>query len=80
MTTTLQPLIVAICGDSGSGKTTLTDGMVRVLGQERITHICLDDYHTLDRATRLQTSITALRPEANNLLLMTQHIRQLARG
>lgn len=80
MTTTLQPLIVAICGDSGSGKTTLTDGMIRVFGQERITHICLDDYHTLDRATRLQTSITALRPEANNFPLMTGHIRQLARG
>jgi phosphoribulokinase len=80
MTTTLQPLIVAICGDSGSGKTTLTDGMVRVFGQERITHICLDDYHTLDRATRLHTSITALRPEANNIPLMTEHLRQLMRG
>jgi len=80
MTTTLQPLIVAICGDSGSGKTTLTDGMVRVFGQERITHICLDDYHTLDRATRLHTSITALRPEANNIPLMTEHLRQLIRG
>ncbi len=79
-TTTLQPLIVAICGDSGSGKTTLTDGMVRVFGQDRITHICLDDYHTLDRAMRLQTSITALRPEANNFPLMTEHIRQLAKG
>ena len=80
MTTALQPLIVAICGDSGSGKTTLTDGMVRVFGQERITHICLDDYHTLDRATRLHTSITALRPEANNIPLMTEHLRQLMRG
>lgn len=80
MTTALQPLIVAICGDSGSGKTTLTDGMVRVFGQERITHICLDDYHTLDRATRLRTSITALRPEANNIPLMTEHLRQLMRG
>src|SRR5579883_3487965 len=80
MTTALQPLIVAICGDSGSGKTTLTDGMVRVFGQDRITHICLDDYHILDRATRLQQSITALRPEANNLPLMTEHIRRLARG
>ena len=80
MTTTLQPLIVAICGDSGSGKTTLTDGMVRVFGQERIAHICLDDYHTLDRATRLNRSITALRPEANNIPLMTEHLHQLIRG
>src|SRR5258706_137047 len=80
MRTTLKPIIVAICGDSGSGKTTLTDCMVRVFGHERITHICLDDYHTLDRAARLRTSITALSPEANNIALMTEHLRQLARG
>src|SRR5712691_5172629 len=75
-----QPLIVAVCGDSGSGKTTLTDGMVRVFGQERITHICLDDYHTLDRVARMQTGITALHPDANNFELMTEQIRCLARG
>ena len=75
-----QPLIVALCGDSGSGKTTLTDGMVRVFGQDRVTHICLDDYHTLDRATRLRTGITALHPDANNIALMTEHLYRLARG
>lgn len=77
---TEQPLIVALCGDSGSGKTTLTDGMVQLFGQERIIHICLDDYHTLDRATRLRTGITALHPSANNVTLMTEHLRRLARG
>src|SRR6266704_4223471 len=75
-----QPLIVAICGDSGSGKTTLTAGMVQVFGQERVTHICLDDYHILDRATRLRTGITALCPEANDFALMVEHLRRLARG
>ena len=75
-----QPLIVAICGDSGSGKTTLTDGMVRVFGQERVAHICLDDYHALDRAARLRTGITALHPDANNIALMTEHLQRLARG
>ncbi len=60
VTNTQQPLIVAICGDSGSGKTTLADGMVKVFGQERVTHICLDDYHTLDRATRLRTKTSTL--------------------
>src|SRR5215467_6946132 len=75
-----QPLVVAVCGDSGSGKTTLTDGMVHVFGQERITHICLDDYHLLDRATRTRTGITALHPEANNFALMTEHLRCLALG
>lgn len=77
---TQQPLIVAICGDSGSGKNTLTDGMVRVFGQERIMHICLDDYHTLDRATRLRTGVTALHPDANNITLMTDHLARLAQG
>src|SRR2546423_8588252 len=75
-----RPLIVAVCGDSGSGKTTLTDGMVRVFGQERVTHICLDDYHTLDRAARLRKNITALHPEANNIPLMTEHLRRLTQG
>src|SRR5216683_2829915 len=75
-----RPLIVAVCGDSGSGKTTLTDGMVRVFGQERVTHICLDDYHTLDRAARLRKNITALHPDANNIPLMTEHLRRLVQG
>src|SRR2546423_8149653 len=75
-----RPLIVAVCGDSGSGKTTLTDGMVRVFGQERVTHICLDDYHTLDRAARMRKNITALHPEANNIPLMTEHLGRLTQG
>lgn len=75
-----QPLIVAVCGDSGSGKTTLTDGMVRVFGRERIQHICLDDYHLLDRTARLRAGISALHPDANNLALMTEHLQRLARG
>src|SRR5947209_6027291 len=75
-----QPLIVAVCGDSGSGKTTLTDGMVRVFGQDRIQHICLDDYHALDRTTRLRVGISALHPDANKLALMTDHLQRLARG
>lgn len=75
-----QPLLVAVCGDSGSGKTTLTDGMVQVFGQERIQHICLDDYHLLDRSARLRAGISALHPDANNLALMTEHLQCLARG
>src|SRR5579859_5620205 len=70
-----QPLIVALCGDSGAGKTTLTNGMVQVFGRDRIIHLCLDDYHTLDRETRLRAGITALHPDANNFALMTEHIR-----
>lgn len=54
--------------------------MVRVFGQERIQHICLDDYHLLDRAARLRAGISALHPDANNLALMTEHLQCLARG
>jgi phosphoribulokinase len=75
-----QPLLVAVCGDSGSGKTTLTDGMVRVFGRERIQHICLDDYHLLDRTARLRAGISALHPDANNLELMTEQLQRLANG
>jgi phosphoribulokinase len=75
-----QPLIIAVCGDSGSGKTTLTDGMTRVFGQKRIQHICLDDYHFYDRATRLRMGISALHPDANNLALITEHLQHLSRG
>ena len=70
-----RPLMVALCGDSGSGKTTLTNGMVRVFGEERIMHICLDDYHTLERTTRMRQGITALHPDANNFELMTEHLQ-----
>jgi phosphoribulokinase len=80
VTNSQLPLIVSVCGDSGSGKTTLTDGMVRVFGQERITHICLDDYHVLDRAARVHAGITPLNPAANNFALMTEHIRCLSHG
>ncbi len=80
VTTVQQPLIVAVCGDSGSGKTTLTHGMVQVFGRERITHLCLDDYHTMDREMRFRTQTTALHPDANNFALMTEHIRRLVRG
>ncbi len=75
---TQQPLIVAVCGDSGSGKTTLTDGIVRVFGQERIQHICLDDYHLLDRTARMHAGISALHPDANNLTLMSEQLQCLA--
>jgi phosphoribulokinase len=76
----MQPLIVALCGDSGTGKNTLTDGMLQVLGPERIRHICLDDYHLYDRATRVRKGISILHPDANNLTLMTSQLQALAQG
>ena len=44
-----RPIMLSIAGDSGSGKTTITRGVVRVLGEGKVTHFCADDYHRYDR-------------------------------
>jgi phosphoribulokinase len=77
---TTRPIMVAVGGDSGTGKTTLVSGLYRIFGSDRITNICLDDYHRLDRAARKHAGITALNPAANNLPLMAEHVEALRRG
>jgi phosphoribulokinase len=79
-TITGRPIMVAVGGDSGTGKTTLVSGLYRIFGSERITNICLDDYHRLDRAARRRAGVTALDPAANRLTLMAEHIEALRRG
>jgi phosphoribulokinase len=77
---TNRPILVAVGGDSGTGKTTLVSGLYRIFGSERITNICLDDYHKLDRAERKRVGVTALNPIANDLELMADHVGRLQRG
>src|SRR3990170_3196166 len=77
--TTHRPILVAVGGDSGTGKTTLVSGLYRIFGPERITNLCLDDYHKLDRAERKRLGVTALNPAANDIELMEQHVAALAR-
>jgi phosphoribulokinase len=72
--------MLGLVGDSGAGKSTLTDGCVEILGRERVTDICLDDYHKWDRVDRKKHQITALHPDCNHLDLMGQHIRLLRQG
>ena len=62
-----RPMILGIVGDSGSGKTTITRGLVRVLGEDQVTHFCTDDYHRYDRRQRAERNITPLDPECNHL-------------
>src|SRR5215210_5474029 len=50
--TQTRPIMLAIAGDSASGKTTITKGLVEALGADRITSICVDDYHRYDRIER----------------------------
>lgn len=75
-----RPIMLGIVGDSGAGKSTLSDGVVGILGCDRVTDICLDDYHAYDRAERANRKITALHPTCNHLDLMAQHMRLLHDG
>jgi len=72
-----RPIMLSIAGDSGSGKTTITRGVVRVLGEEKVTHFCADDYHRYDRRQRAERGITPLDPECNYIDVLSCDIRHL---
>jgi phosphoribulokinase len=74
-----RPVMLGIVGDSGSGKTTITRGLVRVLGEDQVTHFCTDDYHRYDRRQRAERNITPLDPECNHLDILAQHLGHLKR-
>jgi phosphoribulokinase len=74
------PIFVGIGGDSGSGKSTLSNAFYELFGQERITTVCLDDYHSLDRRERALVGLTPLNPRANNFALMEEQLWALKRG
>ena len=75
-----RPIILGVVGDSAAGKTTLTRGLVRVLGEENVTHVCTDDYHRYDRKQRAERNITPLHPDCNYLDIMAQHLAHLHAG
>ncbi|MDP9019684.1 MAG: phosphoribulokinase [Actinomycetota bacterium] len=75
-----RPIMLAIAGDSASGKTTLTKGLVKALGPERITSMCVDDFHRYDRKERKELPFTPLHPDCNHLDIMEQHLQLLSRG
>ena len=77
---TRRPIFVAIGGDSGSGKSTLTAGFYRVFPKSRITSLCLDDYHSLDRRERGLVGITGLNPRATDFALMENQLLALKQG
>lgn len=72
-----RPIMLGIVGDSGSGKTTVTRGLVRVLGEDQVTHMCTDDYHRYDRRQRAERGITPLHPDCNYLDILEQHLGHL---
>jgi phosphoribulokinase len=75
-----RPIMLAIAGDSASGKTTITAGLVKALGPERCTAVCVDDYHRYDRQERKGLPFTALHPDCNYVDVMEQHLQLLATG
>jgi phosphoribulokinase len=72
-----RPVMIGIVGDSGTGKTTITRGLVRVLGEDQVTHFCADDYHRFDRRQRAERGITPLHPECNYLDVLCQDLGHL---
>jgi phosphoribulokinase len=75
-----RPILLGIVGDSGAGKTTLTRGLVRILGEERVTHISADHYHRYDRKQRAERGLTPLHPDCNYVDILEQHLSHLRAG
>jgi phosphoribulokinase len=72
-----RSIILGVVGDSAAGKTTLTRGLVRVLGEDNVTHVCVDDYHRYDRRQRAERNITPLNPDCNYMDIMAQQLAHL---
>ena len=73
-------VLIGVAGDSGCGKSTFLRRLTDLFGEEFMTVICLDDYHSLDRKGRKAAGVTALNPEANNFDLMYEQIKSLKEG
>jgi len=76
----MRPIMLGIVGDSATGKTTISKGIAQIVGEERVTVICTDNYHRYDRQQRKEKNISALHPDCNYINIMEQHINQLKRG
>ncbi|CAN5776838.1 phosphoribulokinase [soil metagenome] len=72
--------MLGVVGDSATGKTTLTAGIAKILGKERVTSICTDDYHKYDRVERKELPFTPLHPDCNYMEIIEQHLKLLADG
>ncbi|MGJ3252035.1 MAG: phosphoribulokinase [Elainellaceae cyanobacterium] len=73
-------VLIGVAGDSGCGKSTFLRRLADLFGEELMTVICLDDYHSLDRKQRKEVGVTALNPKANNFDLMYEQIKALKDG
>ena len=71
---------LGVAGDSGSGKTTFTEGIRSIFGNDLVSTITLDDYHSLDREERREEGLTPLNPRANRIDQLEQDLVLLKRG
>jgi phosphoribulokinase len=71
---------IGVAGDSGSGKTSFTRGIRSIFGNDLVSTITLDDYHSLDRDGRSAAGLTALDPKANRIHQLERDLIQLKRG
>jgi phosphoribulokinase len=75
-----RTILLGVVGDSAAGKTTLSAGIAHILGEDRVTVICSDDYHRYNRKQRQEMGISALDPDCNYINIMEQHFDLLRRG
>lgn len=75
-----RPILLGVVGDSAAGKTTITRGLVRLLGEEHVTHIAADDYHRYDRKQRAERGITPLHPDCNYIDIMEADLTAVRAG
>ncbi len=75
-----RPILLGIVGDSAAGKSTITRGLMSLLGADRVTHVCTDDYHKYDRQERGALGVTPLHPDSNYIDVLEQHLERLHRG
>jgi len=86
----VPPVVIGVAADSGCGKSTFLRRILGALGTDvtpghtaigdMMTVICLDDYHTNDRAGRKATGLTALDARENDFALMGTQIEALKQG
>lgn len=75
-----RPIILGIVGDSATGKTTISEGIAEILGAERCTVICIDDYHKYSRQQRADNEMSALDPKGNYVDIFEQHLSLMRQG